>query len=135
VFRPITGYEKKETHAMAKFLALIYGDERRWESMSAQEQQRIDEGHRTFNEKAGPAVLFGAALDLKASPVTLRAGSSAGRRPTVTDGPFTEAKEVVGGFYLLEAPDFNAAVALAEQFPEVEFDHSGVEVRPLLGPN
>jgi len=119
---------------MAKFLALIYGDERRWESMSADEERRIDDGHRAFNENVGPAVLFGAALDLTTPPKSLRAGSGPGR-PAITDGPFTEAKEVVGGFYLLEAPDLDAAIAMAQQFPELGFDHSGVEVRPVLGPN
>jgi hypothetical protein len=117
---------------MAKYLVLIYGNEQRWESMSPQEEQRIDNGHRAFNEHNGSSVLFGAALESTATATSLRAGSGADQ-PSITDGPFLESKEVLGGFYLLEAPDLDAAIAMAKQFPEVADDHSGVEVRPLRG--
>ena len=117
---------------MAKYLILIYGNEERWESMTPEEQQRIGEGHRAFNAKAGTAVLFGTALEHSMTATSLRAGSGPGN-PTITDGPFLETKEAVGGFYLLEAPDLDAAIALATLLPEVAEDHSGVEVRPLQG--
>ena len=119
---------------MAKYLILIYGNEDRWESMTPEQGQRIDDGHRAFNQRAGAAVLFGAALELTTTATSLRAGHSP-ETPTVTDGPFLETKEAVGGFYVLEAPDLDAAIALATLLPEIGDDHSGVEVRPLQGPS
>ncbi|SDO71364.1 Uncharacterized conserved protein [Nakamurella panacisegetis] len=119
---------------MAKYLILIYGNEQRWESMTPDQMQRLDAGHRAFHRAADGAVLTGAALEPTTTATSLRAGESP-ENPTITDGPFLETKEAVGGFYLLEAPDLDAAIALARLLPEVGDDHSGVEVRPLQGPS
>jgi hypothetical protein len=62
---------------------------------------------------------------------SLRPGS--GGRPAITDGPFLETKEVLGGFYVLDASDLDEAISLASELPEVSVDHSGVEIRPLRG--
>ncbi len=51
------------------------------------------------------------------------------RRGPVTDGPFVETKEVLGGYYLIEAPDLDAALAIAKQTPA---RFGGVEVRPIM---
>jgi hypothetical protein len=48
---------------------------------------------------------------------------------TVTDGPFVESKEVLGGYYLIEADDLDAAIAIAKQTPA---RFGGVEVRPIM---
>ena len=114
---------------MAKYLILIYGDEQQWDTMSAAEQQRIDDGHVAFVAKAGSGIIDGGALEPTTTATSLR-GSSTGR-PTVTDGPFLETKEVLGGFYLLEAADLDEAISLAAQLPEVAAGHSGVEIRPV----
>ncbi|HXW44967.1 MAG TPA: YciI family protein [Streptosporangiaceae bacterium] len=54
------------------------------------------------------------------------------RDDTITDGPFVDSKEVVAGFYVLEAPDLDAALAIARRNPVVR-DGGGVEVRPVAG--
>lgn len=48
---------------------------------------------------------------------------------TVTDGPFVETKEHLGGYYLIEAADLDDAIAVAEQVPMAE---GGVEIRPIM---
>ena len=50
----------------------------------------------------------------------------------ITDGPFLETKEVVGGFYVLEAADKAEVVSLVSGLAEVAHDHSGVEIWPLV---
>jgi hypothetical protein len=115
---------------MPKYLVLIYGDEAVWTAASAEWQQANEEGHRKFNAAAGSAVLGGAELEPTAKAVTLR--SKSGGRPRPTDGPFLESKEVVGGYYLLEAADMAAAVALAGQIPEASAPSSGVEIRAIV---
>ena len=115
---------------MAKYLVLIYGNEQTWATMSAQDRQRIVAGHAAFSAKAGTAVLGGEELEPGGMTTSLRAGANG--RPTVTDGPFLESKEVIGGYYLIDVPDLDEAIALAGLLPEVTDDHSGVEIRPVV---
>jgi hypothetical protein len=116
---------------MGRFLVLIYGSEPAWDAMTPDEERALDEGHGAFVAAAAPGVIGGGALAPSATTVTLR-GDAAGR-PTATDGPFLETKEALGGFYLLEAEDLAAAVALARRLPEIAMGHCGIEVRPLRG--
>ncbi|GAA5204336.1 YciI family protein [Microbacterium jejuense] len=114
---------------MAQYLILIYGDEARWDALTAEGMRKIDEGHRAFRERAGGAILSSGELEPSRMATTLRAG---GERPLVTDGPFLETKEVLGGFYVVDVPDLDAALALAALLHEAAEDHSGVQVHPLV---
>ena len=73
--------------------------------------------------EAGGRVVAGLALE---DPST----ATAIRGELLTDGPFIETKEVMGGVYVLEARDLDHAVSLAKMTPIVD---GGVEVRPLIG--
>lgn len=115
---------------MAKYMALIYGDESAWLHLTEDEARQNGQRHDAFAEFAGPAVLGGAELDRTVSAKSVRSDGQG--RQTVTDGPFVEAKEVLGGYYLLEADDLDAAISLARRLPEASVAHSGVEVRPLV---
>ncbi|WIX78484.1 YciI family protein [Amycolatopsis carbonis] len=117
---------------MVKYLLLIYGDEQIWEAGSAEDRKEIEAGHAAFVAAAGDAVLAGHELLPTATAMSLR-GSVAGR-PAPTDGPFLESKEVLGGYYVVEAPDLDAAIKLAERLPELTVAHSGVEIRPINEP-
>ena len=117
-------------YIMANYLILIYGDEQRWDTMSAAEMQAIDEGHRAFRERAGAAIRASGQLESSSTAATLRAGE--GEEPLITDGPFLETKEVVGGFYVIEAADRDKAISLANCLAEARQDHSGVQVHPLV---
>jgi hypothetical protein len=114
---------------MAKFLILIYGDEQRWETASETEMTQIHAGHASLRDKAGAAVLAAGQLRESEAATSLQAGSEG---PLVTDGPFVECKEAVGGFYLIEASDQGEAVALVSGLAEITHDHSGVVVHPLV---
>ncbi len=117
---------------MAKYLILIYGDEQRWDNRTPQEAQRVDDGHRAFRTRAGTAVLASGELEAASTATSVRAGQSP-ERLSVTDGPFLETKEGLGGFYVVEAADLDEAIGLAGLLEEVTTDHSGVEIRPLRG--
>ena len=84
-----------------------------------------------YNEaltKAG--VLKGAGrLQPSSMATTVRVASG---KPQVLDGPFVDSKEQVGGYYLIEAPDLDAAIAWAARCPGAS--HGVVEVRPLMDP-
>lgn len=108
---------------MSQFAILIYEDEAGWMAGGPDADQASKE-HTAFNERHRPtgAVVGGDALQ----PTV--AGRSIQRDGTVTDGPFLETKEALGGFYLVEAADLDAAVELAQQVPH---PFGGLEVRPV----
>jgi hypothetical protein len=114
---------------MAKYLVLIYGDEEKWAQAAPQWHQDNAERHRTFIAGAGGAVIGGNELEPTAKAITLRSNSAG--RPQSTDGPFLETKEVVGGYYLLEAANMDEAIVLASQIPEASAPFSGVEIRAI----
>jgi hypothetical protein len=114
---------------MAKYLVLIYGDAQTWAEAPEQWGKENEAGHAAFNAAAGPAVLGGNELETVDRAVTLRPNSSG--RPSPTDGPFLETKEVLGGYYLLEAKDMDEAIRLASGIPEASAPTSGVEIRPI----
>ncbi|KQR53989.1 hypothetical protein ASF88_03880 [Leifsonia sp. Leaf336] len=115
---------------MTEYLILIHGDEGRWDALSADERAAVDEAHRAFNEKAAGRVRAAGELELTPLGTAVRTGPDG--EPRSTDGPFSEAKEVVGGFYLIEGDDRDEVVALAASLAEARQGHGGIEVRPLV---
>jgi hypothetical protein len=117
---------------MAKFLVLIYGNPTTWADASAEWQESNAAQHQALIEAERPSILGVNELEPIAKTVSIRAGRT-GKRIT-TDGPFLETKEVIGGYYLLEAPDIAEAIRIASQIPEASAPHGGVEIRPIVGP-
>jgi hypothetical protein len=115
---------------MAKYMILIFGEDAQWTAMAPEEGERIDAGHRAFHAKAGTAILAGEQLDAPRKSTTLKTGASG--RLAITDGPFLETKEALGGFYVIEAAGVDEAVALAKDLAEVSGGHSWVEIRPIV---
>ncbi|BCB81608.1 YciI family protein [Phytohabitans flavus] len=115
---------------MAKYIILIYGDAKQWEAMTPAQQEANEAAHAAFRDAGGSRVLGGHELELAPMATTLRTDGADG--VTTTDGPFLEAKEAVGGYYLVEAADLDEVLALAARLPEVHVAHSGVEIRPII---
>jgi hypothetical protein len=112
---------------MSQFLILIYDDETRWANVTEDESARIMAGHEKFGTENEKAIVAGNALQGTSTATTLRPDGAGGF--TVTDGPFAETKEALGGYYLVEAADLDEAIALAKQVPVL----SGcLEVRPIM---
>ncbi|BAL91252.1 hypothetical protein AMIS_60320 [Actinoplanes missouriensis 431] len=119
---------------MAKYMLLIYGNEQEWASMTPEEGERLEAGHAAFAAAIGEAaVLSSHPLEPTATATTLRGDS--GGRPTITDGPFLETKEALGGYYVIEASDLDQAIAMAQKLPELTWSHCAVEVRPVRDVN
>jgi hypothetical protein len=81
------------------------------------------------NYAAGRIAEGGAELQPVTTATTVKGG---GGEPVVVDGPFSEAKEVVGGFTVIDVPDLDAALALARTWPPLKFPGVSVEVRPIV---
>ena len=115
-----------------KFLVLMAEEDtwERWNALSDSEQEAVFESFTAFSEavKQRGAVLAGEALDRPGSARTIRPHQDAGSPREVTEGPFAETVEQMGGFWLVDLPDLDTAVAAARLLPEAY----SVEVRPVV---
>jgi hypothetical protein len=111
-----------------KYVCLGFYDESKFAAMPQEQVQRMfDESFAYDDElRRGGHFLGGEALDSARNAVTLRMKDG---KVEVTDGPFVETKETLGGILLLEARDLNHAIALMSKHPAVGWG-SSFEVRP-----
>jgi len=111
---------------MAKYLILIYGQES--DAVPTPDQwDWMMQAHGQFAQavdQQGGKILGGEALQPTATATSVRNDGQA-----VTDGPFVETKEALGGFYLIEAADLDQALAFAKLCPA---PGGGVELRPIM---
>ncbi|MGW9631079.1 YciI family protein [Agromyces sp. NPDC055520] len=106
---------------MSKYLILIYQDEAAPQS----EGETVNPAYREFIERRASSILGGAALESPAVGTTVRRDHDG--NVVVTDGLFAESKEVIGGYFLIEAADLDEALTIAAEVPA----GAGVEVRPV----
>jgi hypothetical protein len=111
---------------MGLYLALIYSDEKKWETADESLNNDVMEGHNKFGATHGATIRAGHALESATTATTLRRDGKGDLK--VTDGPFAETKEALGGFYVIEAADLDAAVTIAQDIP---MPFGCVEVRPV----
>ncbi len=112
-----------------QFLCLIYEDERLQASREEQENNKIFQQYMTFTEqvKTNGNFVAGDALLPTDTATTVRVRNN---DTLLTDGPFAETKEQLGGYYLLECDSLDEAIKLAEKIPSAKF--GSIEVRPIM---
>ena len=111
-----------------EYMLLIYSSEADGKKMSAAEGQQIFQGYQTFTQdltKSGK-MKGGAPLEQTTTATTVRIRNG---KTVVTDGPFAETKEQLGGYYLVEAKDLDEAISIAAKIPGAK--HGSIEVRPI----
>lgn len=114
--------------ATTEYLVLLFGDESVWEQASPQEREEIFAAHGAFTEQCGARgheITGGAELAHSRTARTVRRGDDG--RTTVTDGPFAEAVEQIGGFYQVRTADVDDLLALVAAHLG-----DGAEVRPVV---
>lgn len=112
-----------------KYILLIHGDESGYATAGEAAMQAMYAAYGTFSEELAAAGRMGPAEELELSH-TARTVRSDGGRTLVTDGPYAELKEQLGGFYIIEADSIEEACAWAAKVPSVALGGS-VEVRPI----
>jgi len=112
-----------------QYLMLIYDAEAGWAKMSAADQAAMYKEYGQFTQQITESGHNKGGHQLKpiATATTVRVRD--GKR-LVTDGPFAETKEQLGGFYLLEAKDLDEAISIAARIPSVR--HGSIEIRPIV---
>jgi hypothetical protein len=110
---------------MSQYLILLYENEEFYAQAGPQVLDEVMQAHNRFAEQVtelGAKIVGGNALQPTSTATTIR-------NDVVTDGPFIESKEALGGYYLIEANDLDQALAVAKLCPTNE---GGVEVRPIM---
>ncbi len=112
-----------------QYMALIYADEERWDTLSDAERQEIYGRYRALSEDARKAgvLVGGDELGPTRAATTVRVR---GDETLVTDGPYAEVKEALGGYYVFECGSLDDALDWAARIPSAE--HGAVEVRPVF---
>jgi hypothetical protein len=109
-------------------MLLIYEDEQIYgDKIDDPALLEIVDKHRAFAGGLGPAMKGGAGLNSTATATTVR---TTGGSQSIHDGPFAETKEQLGGFYIVETPDLDAAIEMAKRVPLGR--DGAIEIRPLL---
>jgi len=116
-----------------RYAFLIYGDQSDWAELSEQEAaearaKEMPKWEALFGELArvDPKV-DGTELDEATLAKTLTVSNG---QTLVTDGPFAETKELIGGIFVIDCPNLDVAIELAARIPTAE--HGSIEVRPLV---
>jgi hypothetical protein len=109
-----------------KYMLLIYDDPQVWAGFSPDEQAALYPEYAAVSSL--PNTQHAAQLQPAATAKSVRVKNGA---TVVTDGPFAETKEVLGGYYLIDAGSFDEAVEIAARIPSARVDGT-VEIRPLV---
>ncbi len=111
-----------------KYMMLIAGSEEAWDALSPDESQQMMEriGGWWGEHSAAGRIIEGHQLQSVATATTVRRNGDGAA--TVTDGPFMEGKEVVGGYGILDVADLDEAIAIASSWPAPDV----LEIRPIV---
>ena len=113
---------------MTQYLLSVHGSDEEWANMPEEETQKAYAATERFNEKvraAGAWVFAGGLLPVDQATTV----DNTGDKPIVTDGPYAESKEYLGGFWVIEAADLDAALEWAKEGSAACMGK--VEVRPF----
>jgi hypothetical protein len=117
-----------------KYLVMMQIDPAVLNSLSPGDWEFVSDGHKKLLEEtkaSGEFILTEALADPSQSAVVRKLGDTT----AVKDGPFTESKEFVGGFYLFDVESRERAIELASRIPDASIEGLAVEVRPVMTPS
>jgi hypothetical protein len=110
-----------------RYVLMIYTDEQAAALLSPEERQRLMAGHAELSGSLGARLTGGGPLLPSTAATTVRVRQG---KTLITDGPFAETKEQLGGFYIIDCQNLDEALAWAARVPDVTL--GSIEVRPML---
>ena len=111
-----------------EFMLMLYSDESGWGALSPAEQKQWMGAYSAYTEALHKAGVFKAARHLQSAKLATTVRVVNGK-PHVQDGPFVDSKEQVGGYFIIDVPDLDAAISWAARHPAAS--HGVVELRAL----
>lgn len=114
-----------------KFLLIMHMNPAVWNGLTEEERNAVMTGHGAFIDtiRSSGEMIETVALDEPSSSVVVRVRDGV---PAVSDGPYLEAKEYLGGYYLVEVASRERALELAAMIPDAAVDGLGIEVRSVV---
>ncbi|HEY6180921.1 MAG TPA: YciI family protein [Terriglobales bacterium] len=112
---------------MSQYLLLLYSDPQQWTKMSPEEMQKAVEKFVGWRKKLQTTGIYVGSNRLTDEPGKVLRGHKPVR---VTDGPYSETKEILGGYFLFEAPNYEEAVRISQDCPSLEYNGS-MELRQV----
>jgi hypothetical protein len=114
-----------------KFMLIMHVNPMIWEALTEEERNEVMNGQGEFMEtiRASGELLGTTALADPSASAVVRVRNGV---PAVTDGPYLEAKEYLGGYYLVECENRERALELAALIPDARVEGLGIEVRPVV---
>ena len=111
-----------------EYLLMVYVNEAGWPKLTKAEQEQGIAAYAAYTEALTKAGVFAGSNRLQPSSnaTTVRVANG---KPQVLDGPFADSKEQLGGYFLIDVPDLDAALSWASRCPAAS--HGVVEVRPI----
>jgi hypothetical protein len=102
------------------------------EAVPPERRQTVYQEIYRWFEKHGAVIADGGAeLQGRETATSVKSGANGGD-PVVVDGPFSEAKENIGGFSVIDVPDLDAAIAIVKEWPSLQLPGVAVEIRPIV---
>src|SRR3989442_5134563 len=117
------------TEAHMKYMLLICDDEKAWAKLREAERQKIYGEYGQFSEQIKASGQYGAGSQRHPTSAAMSVRVRDGKR-LVTDGPFAETREQIGGYYLIDTRNLDEAIAIAARIPSARM--GTIEVRPLV---
>jgi len=111
-----------------QYLLLLYANEHGWDSLTPEQQQQGAAAYKAYTEALQKSGALQGANRLQPTSTATTVRSNNGKAQ-VLDGPYADSKEQLGGYYLIEAADLDAAIAWANRCPGAS--HGTIEVRPV----
>ena len=111
-----------------QYLLMAYVDEAGWPKMSKSEQEQGIAAYAAYGEALNSSGAMKGSNRLQPSSVATTVRNTNGK-PQVLDGPYVDSKEQLGGYFLIDVPDLDAALSWASRCPAA--NHGVVEVRPI----
>jgi hypothetical protein len=120
---------RKARRENMQYLLLIYGEESRWDGLGSAERDRVLDEYTAFTQSVADSGHLRGGNELHPTPRARTVRVRNGKR-SVTDGPFAETKEALGGYFLIEADTENEALEIAARIPSARW--GSIEVRPII---
>jgi hypothetical protein len=118
--------QNQKVYTMKQFLLLLHEDLQQLKALTPQEMEQLAHAHMAWAQELAKAGHLIAGDGLKDTSICI-----SGKEATIKDGPYIESKEIIGGYYLLQAQDLETVIQLAKQCP-THFYGGTTEIRPIM---
>jgi len=113
-----------------EYIFQLFADEKQWPRLSAEESQRVAGAYQAYNQALREAGVYVGSNRLEPTTTATTVQVTSDGKTSVLDGPYADTKEQLGGYFVVDVPDLDAALSWAARCPGAT--HGIIEVRPIM---